>query len=214
MPSLDVLLTFVVAVVILVISPGPSNLYIMARSMGQGYQAGFAAASGMALGSSLYVIATALGLAALFKYSPTAYLALKIAGALYLLYLGVHYFRQAKALSADKPHVRTMHTMAIFRQSVVVELTNPKTALFFLAFLPQFVNAEAGNVSLQLLFLGLIYAVIGFISDVCVALLSTRVGKWLSNHPAFSFWQDRISGTILCGLGGAILFQEWRNESA
>jgi threonine/homoserine/homoserine lactone efflux protein len=213
MPSIDVLITFVIAVVILVVSPGPSNLYIMARSMGQGYQAGFAAASGMALGSTLYVIATALGLAALFKYSPTAYILLKISGALYLLYLGIHYFRQAKVMDAEKPHLRRMQTMRIFRQSVIVELTNPKTALFFLAFLPQFVNAEAGNVSMQLLLLGLIYAVVGFISDVCVALLSTRVGKWLSSHPAFSFWQDRISGTILCGLGGAILFQEWRDHS-
>jgi threonine/homoserine/homoserine lactone efflux protein len=210
--SVDVLITFVIAVVVLVVSPGPSNLYIMARSMGQGYQAGFAAASGMALGSTIYVIATALGLAALFKYSPTAYLLLKIVGALYLLYLGVHYFRQAKALHADKPHLRQMQTYRIFKQSIIVELTNPKTALFFLAFLPQFVNAQAGNVWLQLLLLGFIYSVIGFISDVCVALLSTRVGKWLNSHPAFSFWQDRISGTILCGLGGAILFQEWRTK--
>ncbi|MCC2617975.1 LysE family translocator [Aestuariibacter halophilus] len=214
MPALDTWLAFALAAALLCISPGPSNLYIMARSLSQGYQAGTAAASGMALGSLTYVLATALGIAVIFTYSPLAYLVLKLAGAGYLIYLGVQYFRHGQAHHPEKPTVRWMTRPAIFRQSIVVELTNPKTALFFLAFLPQFVDPDQGAVMLQLFVLGITYTIIGLLSDLTVVMLSGTLGRWLSQHPRFSQWQDYTSGVMLLGLGMFILYQTVSEQPA
>lgn len=213
MLPIDTLLTFAVAALLLSISPGPSNLYIMARSIAQGYQAGIAAAAGMALGTLIYIVATALGIAAIFNYSPMAYTLVKLFGAAYLVYLGISYIRASFQGIAEKPHVRTMTIARVFRQSIVVELTNPKTALFFLAFLPQFTQPEEGNLILQLTLLGLVYAVIAFCSDLTVVCLSGKLGKWLSGHPAFVVWQDRIAGSMLIGLGTYLAAEERLTEN-
>ncbi|AWL11033.1 Homoserine/homoserine lactone efflux protein [Saliniradius amylolyticus] len=207
MVSMDVLLTFSLACVVLSLSPGPSNLYIMARSLSQGFTSGAAAAGGLAIGSLLYVLASVLGLAAIFKYSPTAYLAIKLVGAAYLIYLGLSYFRNATTVS-EPPRVGRRGALQVVRQSLIVELTNPKTALFFLAFLPQFVRPESGSVSTQLALLGLTYTLIALASDIFVAAMSARLGRWLAGHPSFQYWQDRISGTILTLLGSYIAVDE------
>ncbi len=214
MPSVETLLTFSLAALLLSLSPGPSNLYIMARSIGQGHQSGVAAASGMAVGSFIYVFATALGLAAIFKYSPTAYIIVKLLGASYLIYLGIQYIRSAPGAADNQTAIKRMSSSVIFKQSVVVELTNPKTALFFLAFLPQFVNPELNHVALQLVVLGTVYALIAFCSDLFVVFMSTQLGKWLSHHPVFVQWQDRVSGGILVGLGSYIVFDELSEPSS
>lgn len=209
MPGIDTLLTFSVAAFLLCISPGPSNLYIMARTISNGHSSGFAAASGMALGSMLYVFASALGLAAIFVYSPLAYTLLKLAGAAYLVYLGAQYFISAKKTDTVQPKkIRPLTAAKVFRQSIVVELTNPKTALFFLAFLPQFVDPSVGNVAPQFVLLGMIYTIIAFSSDMLVVFSSHQLGKLLTQHPTFSLWQERLSGGILVGLGGFIGYQE------
>lgn len=208
MPAMETLITFAIASAILSISPGPSNLYIMARSMGQGHSAGIAAAGGMAIGTLIYVVATALGIAAIFKYSPLAYTLIKFAGAGYLIYLGITYFRHASHPQSEKQHIKPMTVPRIFRQSIIVELTNPKTALFFLAFLPQFVEVQSANVATQLVVLGCVYGVIAFSCDLFVVFLSSQLGKWLMQHPLFVAWQERISGSILAGLGGYIVYEE------
>lgn len=208
MISIDTLIAFSLAAALLSISPGPSNLYIMARTMTSGHRSGIAAASGMAVGSVIYVLVTALGLAAVFKYSPTAYTLLKLAGAGYLIYLGVQTIIASRQANVESPSVRQMTHKKVFNQSILVELTNPKTALFFLAFLPQFVDPEVGSVVMQLTVLGLIYTLIAFSSDLFVAFMSGQLGKWLAHHPLFITWQDRISGTILIGLGSFIGIEE------
>jgi threonine/homoserine/homoserine lactone efflux protein len=207
MPTIDALLTFAFASFLLSISPGPSNLYIMARSMSQGPQAGFSAAGGMAIGSFVYVLATALGIAAIFQYSPLAYTLLKLLGAAYLIYLGWQYFKLQVSDTEQPQTIKIMSTAKIFRQSIVVELTNPKTALFFLAFLPPFVNPQAGSVIMQLIILGCLYAVIALCCDLSVALLSGKLGRWIAQHPQAIIWQDRLAGGILMGLGGFICFE-------
>lgn len=212
MPSLDILLTFSLAALLLSLSPGPSNLYIMARSLSQGHRAGIAAAGGLAIGSFIYVIATALGLAAIFKYSPLAYTLLKLAGATYLIYLGISYLLAKPEAQQQQTRLKPWSMARIFRQSVVVELTNPKTALFFLAFLPQFVRPEAGPISSQLLVLGMVYLLIALACDLLVALLSHQLGSWLSQHAQFPLWQDRISGSILLGLGALIGYEELQDD--
>lgn len=208
MPSIEILLTYSIASLLLCLSPGPSNLYIMARTMGHGYQSGIAAASGMALGSFIYVVATALGIAAIFSYSPIAYMTIKLAGAAYLIYLGVQHIRDANSVATDSPKVNSMSRIAVCKQSVIVELTNPKTALFFLAFLPQFVDPERTDVVAQLLVLGTLYALIAFCSDLFVVFMSSTLGKWLSQHPLFVRWQDRLSGGILVALGTFLAIEE------
>ncbi|GAC31772.1 hypothetical protein GPLA_0856 [Paraglaciecola polaris LMG 21857] len=184
----------------------------MARSIGQGQQAGIAAAGGMAVGSFVYVLATAFGLAAIFIYSPLAFMLLKLAGAAYLLYLGWLYLFSNKH-DDSKPRVTLMPIPRIFAQSIVVELTNPKTALFFIAFLPQFIKPESGAVIGQFAVLGMMYALIAFICDVCVALLAGKLGKWLTRHPAFEIWQNRLSGGLLLSLGSFIAVDELVSRS-
>ncbi|WJG09818.1 LysE family translocator [Aliiglaciecola sp. LCG003] len=199
--SLETIFTFSLAAALLSLSPGPSNLYIMARTFSCGHLSGVAAASGMALGSLAYVAATALGLAVVFKYSPDAFTALKLVGAGYLIYLAYKTFRQASPSKMTEQKVKVVSVTKVFKQSIVVELTNPKTALFFLAFLPQFVDHQQGSVALQLTILGCIYAVIAFCSDLFVVALSNQLGKWIAGHPMFVEWQDRLSASILLGLG-------------
>lgn len=207
MPSVDVFLAFSLACLVLSLSPGPSNMYIMARSISQGSAAGVAAAGGLAIGSIIYALLTAMGLATIFVYTPTAYMALKLAGAAYLLYLGWQYFTAppvSVSTTDNKPHFS--HSF-IFRQSIIVELTNPKTALFFLAFLPQFAD-ESAPLAPQLLILGLLYALIAMCCDLFVAFLSAGIGRWLNQHPRYPYWQDKISGSILMGLGAYIGISE------
>jgi threonine/homoserine/homoserine lactone efflux protein len=208
MPSIDILVTFAIAAAIISISPGPSNLYIMARTMASGQSAGVSAAGGMMIGSLIYVIATVLGLAAIFKYSPTAYVVMKLLGAAYLIYLGLSAIWASRHASIASPKVKSMSNKQVFSQSIIVELTNPKTALFFLAFLPQFVSPEAGSVALQLAILGCFYAFIAFFSDLFVAMMSGRIAHWLKSNKHFVRWQDRVSGGILVGLGAFIGLEE------
>jgi threonine/homoserine/homoserine lactone efflux protein len=208
MLSFDTLVTFSLASFLLSISPGPSNLYIMARSMGQGHQAGIAAAGGMAVGSFIYVLATALGIAAIFKYSPLAYTLLKLFGAAYLIYLGIQYFRTPKDSNSSNQAIQSIPAQRIFRQSIFVELTNPKTALFFLAFLPQFVEPTQSSIAMQLVILGTVYGFIALGCDIMVALMSGKLGRWLAQHPHFTHWQDKLSGGLLFALGGFIIFEE------
>jgi len=207
MPSLDTLSAFILFATLISLSPGPSNLYIMARSVAQGPRAGYAAAGGMAVGSFIYVILTVLGISAIFKYSPGAYVGLKLLGAGYLVYLGYQYFDVSEYQSADSPKVTKLGMSKILRQSLVVELTNPKTALFFLAFLPQFIDEQAGNVAIQLLVLGAVYSLVAFLCDVSVATAGSKLGTWLARHPQSVIWQDRFAGVVLIGLGIYICYE-------
>ncbi|KZN38171.1 hypothetical protein N474_01135 [Pseudoalteromonas luteoviolacea CPMOR-2] len=206
MPSLEVLTAFAVVCFLLSITPGPSILYIMARSISQGPSAGVSAASGMAVGSFVYVIATVLGLAAIFKYSPIAYTGLKIVGAVYLVYLGWQYFKPM-AQPAGNPSLSKANNFAIMKQSFVVELTNPKTALFFLAFLPQFITNENAQVSTQLLILGVIYTLITLCCDISIALLSGKVGNRLHKNNNQSQWQNKLAGSVMFVLAGMIGYE-------
>lgn len=206
MLSTDILLAFSLSALVLSLSPGPSNLYIMACTMGSGAKSGVAAAGGMALGSLTYVLLTALGLAAVVVYTPIVFVAIKLLGAAYLLYLGYKTIRTAHA-----PHLRKAVKAGprkVYLQSIIVELTNPKTALFFLAFLPQFTRPEQGDVVYQLLLLGVIYSFIAFCSDITVVALSRKLGQLLAKSPKLAVRQEQFAGAILVCLGLLILGEE------
>jgi threonine/homoserine/homoserine lactone efflux protein len=209
MPSIETLVAFTAAALILNLSPGPSNLYIMARSIGQGAQAGLVASLGLAVGSMLHVIASVLGLSALFKHSPTAYLVVKLAGAMYLIYLGIKYFCENDSSDIDEnKNVRAKPLTSVFYESIVVEVTNPKTALFFLALLPQFVDPGAGSVSLQLFVLGAIVTISALPCDLLVATSANKMSRWISESKRAQRVQKRVSGAILFGMGAYIAADE------
>jgi threonine/homoserine/homoserine lactone efflux protein len=204
MPNLQTLLIFTAAALAMNISPGPSNLYVMSRSLAQGTSAGLIAAAGLATGGLFHVTVTSLGLAAVLQYSPIAFLVMKLAGAAYLVFLGLKMLlAKSAALSPDalmpkKPLAR------IFRESVVVEILNPKTALFFLAFLPQFADPKAGPLAPQLLLLGFIVTLTAIPCDALVAVLSGKAADLLRRKPIFQRLQNWISGSVLVGLGATI----------
>jgi len=204
MPSLQTLLLFTAAALAMNISPGPSNLYVMSRSLAQGTSAGLVAAGGLATGSLFHVTVTSLGLAVILKYSPLAFLIMKLVGAGYLILLGIRMLlTKSAALSPDallpkKPLGR------VFAQSCLVEILNPKTALFFLAFLPQFADPKAGALVPQLLLLGAIVTLTAIPCDALVAVLSGRAAALLRRRPIFQKLQNWISGSVLVGLGATI----------
>ena len=209
MPSLEVLLAFTAAALVMNISPGPSNLYVMARSIAQGTEGGLVAAAGLAVGSLVHVLATVLGLSAVFNASPLLYTVVKVLGAAYLIYLGISYWRAGPAEQpVDAMPVPRKPLAMVFRESVIVEVTNPKTALFFIAFLPQFVVPESGPVWMQLLVLGAIVTVSALPCDVLVAVAASRVARWLTQHERAQVIQERVSGSILLGMGAYIMADE------
>ncbi len=209
MPSVEILITFTAAALLMNISPGPSNLYIIARAIAQGTQGGIVAALGLAAGSMAHVIATVLGLSALFSHSPTLYMIVKLAGAAYLIYLGLSYWK-SNSLTKDQNIAQTKRKPlgTVFVESIIVEVTNPKTALFFIALLPQFVMPESGPIWQQLLILGIIVTITALPCDLTVAVFSSKVSNWILNNEQVQHLQDRISGSILFGMGAYIVADE------
>jgi len=208
MITVETLITFTFAALLMNLSPGPSFLYVMARSIAQGTRGGMAAVAGLACGSFIHAMAVALGLSTVFLYSPAIYTTLKIAGALYLLYLGVHHFRSSAPQLSTVTQLPQKRLPTIFRESVVVELTNPKTILFYLAVLPQFVNYDVGQVSLQLIILGLIVTISAIPCDLLVCFSASRAAAWLNRNGKARQWLDRVAGSILITLGGYVLVSE------
>lgn len=201
MPSLETLAIFTAAALVLNLSPGPSNFYVLSRSVAQGAPAGLVAATGLAAGSLGHVTAAALGLSAVFIYSPVAYGLLKLVGAGYLVYLGLRTLLSARQVAGPGAAATAKPRRRIFLESSLVELSNPKTALFFLAFLPQFADPAAGPLAPQLLLLGLIVTVTALPCDAAVAVLSGRAARLLTTSPLARRLQAWVSGSILIGLG-------------
>ena len=194
------LLLFVAAALALLAVPGPAVLYIVAQSVDQGRRAGLVSMLGIHTGSLVHVAAAALGLSSLLVSSATAFQVVKYAGAAYLIFLGVRRLLTREDVgSPPRPRSRAR----LFRQGVVVNVLNPKTALFFLAFLPQFVDVEGGHVGLQIVVLGLLFTALGLLSDGTYALLAGTLGGRLRRSRAFAHAQRWVSGTVYVGLGAA-----------
>ena len=209
MPSVDVLIAFTFAALLMNISPGPSNLYVIARSIAQGTLGGLVAAMGLAVGSMVHVIATVLGLSVIFSQSPTVYLIVKLLGAAYLIYLGINYWR-----ASNKGHKQAVKAvtkkplLSVFYESIVVEVTNPKTALFFIALLPQFVSPEEGPIAMQFLVLGLIVTLSAIPCDILVAVSASKAARWLLSNQRAQQIQERLSGSMLMAMGAYIVADE------
>ena len=201
MPSFYTLLLFTLAAAAMNISPGPSNLYVMSRSLAQGTRAGLIAAVGLATGSLFHVAATALGLSVILRYSPALYATVKLVGAAYLIFLGLRLLLSKGAALAATPSDGHRSHGRIFRESILVEMLNPKTALFFLAFLPQFADPSAGPLAPQLLLLGAIVTLTAIPCDAFVAVAAGTASQALARHPLYARLQKWLSGSVLVSLG-------------
>ena len=197
LPNLPV---FLFAAMVLLLTPGPAVLYIIARSMDQGRLAGFISVLSIESGNSVHVLAATLGLSAILMSSALAFSIVKYLGAAYLIYLGIR-----RLLKRDQDYeiakVQHQSLRRIYSQGVLVATLNPKTALFFLAFLPQFVDPSAGSVPLQLLTLGGLFVMMAIVTDSMYALLSSTAGGWLKRNRSFLSAERYIVGGVYIGLG-------------
>ncbi len=191
---------YLITAFVILITPGPAVLYIIARSVDQGRLAGIVSTLGVAFGTMFHVAAAAFGISALLATSATAFSVLKLLGAAYLIYLGIRKLMERDL--GDRQQSRVRESLGrIFWQGVVVNVLNPKTALFFLAFLPQFIDVPRGHVTLQMIVLGLLFVIMGIFSDGLWALLAGSVGSWLKNHLGFLRVQRYFSGSLFIALG-------------
>ncbi len=204
LPPLANLSLFIGAALILIITPGPAVLYIIARSVDQGRRAGLASVLGVEIGNSVHVLAAAFGLSAILLSSALAFDVVKYLGAAYLIYLGIKTLRTPVIEDAN-PLIEPKPLRQIFGQGVVVAILNPKTALFFFAFLPQFVDTSRPVVT-QILFLGTVMVVIATISDSLYALLAGTIGGWLRRSRAFLKIQRAVAGGTYIVLGISAAF--------
>ena len=205
MPETSTLALFAVAAVTLLLIPGPAVLYIVTRSVDQGRAAGLASVCGVHVGTLLHVAAAALGLSALLVSSATAYDTVRWLGAAYLVWLGVRRLlardEDVPEAAAAGPGARRSGLGRIFAQGVVVNVLNPKTALFFFAFLPQFVDTSRGSVPFQVVVLGAAFVLLGLLSDGAYALLASTGAGWLRRRPRVARTSRLVSGGVLISLG-------------
>jgi threonine/homoserine/homoserine lactone efflux protein len=203
MPDESTLALFTVAAVGLLVIPGPAVLYIVTRSVDQGRAAGLASVAGIHVGTLVHVVAAALGLSALLVSSAAAYNTVRWLGAAYLVWLGLQRLlaRRESDRSAGDSRPNRLGLGGIFAQGVVVNVLNPKTALFFLAFLPQFVDPSGGPVAFQVAVLGIAFVLLGLVSDGAYALLASTGAGWLRRRPGAARASRLVSGGILVSLG-------------
>jgi len=200
-PDATSLALFAAAAFALAVVPGPAVLYIVAQSVDQGRLAGLVSALGIATGSLVHVVAATIGLSSLLASSATAFTIVKFAGAAYLIVLGIRRLATREVLEEDDVARVPRPRRRLYRDGVVVNVLNPKTALFFLAFLPQFVDPEHGVATLQILLLGLMFSTIALCSDATWALAAGTLGAWLKRSRWYLGVKRWVTGTIFVGLG-------------
>jgi len=207
MIDLSTLLTFIAIVLGFVFIPGPATLLTVARATGSGPRVGIATGAGIAVGDVVHTFMAVVGLSAIIATSALLFSLIKYAGAAYLIYLGLRAIFE-KAPDVPGQAAAPITASKAFRQAVLAEVLNPKTALFFLAFLPQFVKPENGAVALQLTTLGIIFVLLGLFSTVIFALGAGHLGNFLRRNATVLRWQGKVIGTIYCGLGLRLALQE------
>ena len=212
MPSLDNFLLFIVASVLLVLTPGPNLLYLISRTLCQGRAAGIVSLAGTTTGFVVHILAAALGLSAVFLAVPLAYDVLRWAGAGYLLWLAWDAVRPDPAAAArgtfapgklpDAPPWK------LFRMGLLTSILNPKVALFYLALFPQFVQPSRGSVLLQSLVLGATQIVIAVVGDLMFVLSAAAIARWLGERPAWAKAQRWVLGCVFAGIAARLVLDE------
>lgn len=209
-------LGFILAAILLNLTPGTDSMYIITRSISQGQTAGFYSVLGITSGILVHTLLAALGLSILLANSPTAFMIVKYIGASYLCYLGFKMLTSknsnsiANHLSKDQDVTsqKAVDGWQIYKQGVLTNTFNPKVALFFLAFFPQFIDASYAYGMLSFLMLGLTFATTGFIWCLCLALLASKFSKKLRENPKIESMMNKISGVVFMGLGIKLLTEK------
>jgi threonine/homoserine/homoserine lactone efflux protein len=200
-PSATSIGVFAVAATLLLLAPGPAVLYVVARSVEQGRLAGLVSVFGITTGTLVHVLASTLGLSALLASSAVAFAVVKYAGAGYLIYIGVRRILRRTDTPAAQATLPRRSLGKLYRDGFIVNLLNPKTALFFLAFLPQFVDPARGAVPFQIAFLGLLFTLMGLTSDGLYALIAGTAGAWIKRRSGSMDWERYLTGSVFIGLG-------------
>lgn len=203
------LIMFFGASIVLAVTPGPDILYVLMRGITQGRMAALYAALGFNIGVIAHTLFAVVGLSAILRTSAVAYQCVKYAGAAYLIYIGIQTIRSRKQASTEG-NIDFVSHKAIFKQTIIANILNPKVALFFLAFLPQFVNPAAGNMELQLVVLGSLFMLAGFSVFALVGLFSGFIGDRLRSNPTFEPRMKTVAGSVLVGLGLSLALPENR----
>lgn len=201
MISLNDFLLFAFASLMLNITPGNDILYVATRSASQGIKAGIVSSLGVMAGCLVHLFAAVVGLSAIIANSAITFSIIKYLGAAYLIYLGIKSIISKQNLFKVDENAEKKSLLKIFKQGAITNVLNPKVALFFLAFLPQFVHPEKGNTALQILLLGGWFNISGTIVNIAMAILFGKLGNWLANKQWFVKWQNKITGFLLIVLG-------------
>lgn len=207
MLTLDIALSFFGIAVVLALSPGPDNIFVLTQSAVWGRVSGMLVVLGLCTGLIGHTVAVAVGLAALFRASPFAFTVLKVCGALYLLYLAWQSFRPASTIETDPstPGPARPRSFALFRRGIIMNLTNPKVSLFFLAFLPQFTSPDRGSIALQTLALGALFMLATLLIFGSIAFFAGLVGERLRRSPQIQNVMNRLAGLIFIGLAATLV---------
>ena len=188
------------------VSPGPDMLYTAARSLSQGTKAGIFSALGICAGCLFHITAAVFGLSKIMEESVLLFSIIKYAGAAYLIWLGLRSFFKTKSSPNEIAPLPPLSNRKIFFQGMITNLLNPKVAIFFLSFLPQFIQQDSPFIKQQIAFLGIWFAIQGTLILILVASLTGAFSTLLQRKKNFWRWQERITGTILVGLGIKMLF--------
>ncbi|HEY8605714.1 MAG TPA: LysE family translocator [Noviherbaspirillum sp.] len=200
---------FLAAVLLLNATPGPDTAFIVGRSLAQGRAAGIVSALGISAGCVVHAFASALGLGAILAASATAFTVIKLAGGAYLVYLGIRMLlAKPGAAGASDARGATRSLKTIFWQAMVTNVLNPKVILFFLAFIPQFVRADAPNKTLGFLLLGVAFAAVSMAWNSGTALLAGTVAKGAGGRPGLKLWLERLVGASFIALGAKLAFSK------
>lgn len=206
MPEIDNLGVFIVAAITLNVTPGPDTLYVLARSLGQGRGAGLVSVLGGSTGRLVHTFAAALGLSALLVSSPRAFAAVKVLGALYLVYLGGRMLLTRADLWMRVERGRREGLARVYAQGLATNVLNPTVAAFFISFLPQFVDPARGSVAAQVVFLGALFTTTATVWSLTVAASAGTFGNLLARHPRYARAQRWVTGAVLVALGARLLF--------
>lgn len=193
---------FLTTAIVLNIAPGPDLLYILTKTIRSGKKVGLASALGVCSGALFHVFAASIGLSAILVSSALVFSVVKYVGAAYLLYLAYQAFKSSGfELNVDDQVKEKETAFQAFKEGVLIDILNPKVAIFFMAFLPQFVRDDAGPVSFQLLYLGLMVIAIAIVVEAAYVLVADKISNRVRNSQRFSIWLDRTVGVIYAGLG-------------
>jgi threonine/homoserine/homoserine lactone efflux protein len=208
MPSFETLMIFTTAAIAITLVPGPSMLYVASRSIVHGRTAGIWSALGLATGLFIHTVSASLGLSAILVYFPPVFFIIKYLGAAYLIYLGIQMLRTNKRSPLSREKIPELNHVRVYGQGVITEILNPKTALFFLSFLPQFIDPVQGSSTTQMMILGGILVFTALVADLFIAISGGALSRSVLAQPLVQKIQNWLAGTVLIALGLRLAISE------